>query len=178
MGRSLVCAASQEKRWRGRVARAGAAINALDERQQGKTHLPAEAAARQAAEAIMAQDRVASLVHVSVRTATPERVTRRDGTRPATRGRSERVRVRAASDDAAVAHAVRRLGWRVDATHHTAEALRLQPGVAPSRSASLIAPGCGRMTGRPVSLTPLVLHTAHRIVGLLSLLSVALRVLV
>jgi hypothetical protein len=44
--------------------------------------------------------------------------------------RSERVRVCAACAEAPLAHAVRRLGWRVYATKHTAEALSLAQGVA------------------------------------------------
>jgi hypothetical protein len=43
---------------------------------------------------------------------------------------SERVRVSAASDEAALEHAVRRLGGRVYATHHTADALRLEHRIA------------------------------------------------
>ena len=64
--RSLAFAASQEKSLRQRAARAVAEINALDERKQGKKLLPDEAAARQAAEAILATHRVAALVQVDV----------------------------------------------------------------------------------------------------------------
>ena len=55
---------------------------------------------------------------------------RRDGTCPATTVRRERVRVSAASEEAPLAHAVRRLGWRVAATKHTAEEVGLAQGVA------------------------------------------------
>jgi transposase len=176
--RSLACAASQEKHVRQRVARAVTAINALDERQQGQPRLPDEAAAHQAVAAIMAHDRVDGLVRVTVTTAVHEHVKRRDGTRPATIVRSERVRVSAASAEAAIAHAARRLGWRVYATHHTAEALSLPQAVAAYRSASLIEQGFGRLTGRSLSLTPLFLHDEQRIVGLICLLRIAPRVLV
>src|ERR671931_288698 len=101
--RSLAWAASQEKRLRERVARAVAEINALDERKQGKKRLPDEAAALQAAEAILITQRVAGLVNVSVTTAVHEHVKRRYGTRSATTVRSERVRVSAASNEAALA---------------------------------------------------------------------------
>ena len=56
--------------------------------------------------------------------------------------------------------------------------MRLAQGVAAYRSASLIAHGFGRLKGRSWSLTPLFLQYEHRIVGRLSLLSIALRVLV
>jgi len=56
--------------------------------------------------------------------------------------------------------------------------MRLAQGVAAYRSASLIAHGFGRLKGRSLALTPLFLQYEHRIVGRLSLLSIALRVLV
>ena len=176
--RSLAWAASQEKRLRERVARAVAEINALDERKQGKKRLPDEAAALQAAEAILITQRVAGLVNVSVTTAVHEHVKRRYGTRSATTVRSERVRVSAASNEAALAQAARRLGWRVYATNHPAAELSLGQAVAAYRSEYLVEQGFGRLKGRPLSLTPLFLHDEHRIVGLVYLLSVALRVLV
>jgi hypothetical protein len=128
--RALVCAASQEKRVRQRGARAVTALNALDARQPGQPLVPDEAGASHAAAAIMATQRVEGLVHVPVTPAGPTPGTRRDGIRPATTVRSERVRGSAAREEAPRAHAVRRLGWRVSATHHPVEAMRLAQGVA------------------------------------------------
>ena len=75
--RSLAVAASQEKSVRTRVARAVAEINALDERQQGTKLLPDEATARAAAEALIANHRVAGLVQGAVTTETHAHVKRR-----------------------------------------------------------------------------------------------------
>ena len=98
--RALAFAASQEKRLRQRVARAVTELNALDERKQGKPRtVPDEAAAYQAAAAILANHRVEGLVTVTVTTDVHEHVKRRYGTRPATTVRSERVRVRAACEE-------------------------------------------------------------------------------
>ena len=176
--RSLAFAASQEKHLRHRVARAVAALNALDERQQGKQRVPDEAAASHTAATIIAHHRVAGLVQASVTTEVHEYVKRRYGTRPATTVRSERVRIDAASEEATLAQTVRRLGWRVYATNHIAEALSLAQGVAAYRRASLIKHGFGRLTGRALSLTPLFLQYDHRVVALVCLLRIALRVLV
>jgi transposase len=176
--RSLAFAARQEKSLRQRVARAVSEINALEERKQGKQRLPDEAAAYQAATAILAKHRVEGLVKVTVTTEVHEHVKRRYGTRPATTVRSERVRVGAAREEVPLAQAVRRLGWRVYATNHTAEALSLAQGVAAYRSEYLIEQGFGRLKGRSLSLTPLFLRDAQRVVALLCLLSIALRVLV
>src|SRR4029453_9325806 len=126
----------------------------LDERKQGKPRVPDEAAASQAAAAIIAKHRVDGLVKVTVTTDVHERVKRRYSTRLATTVRSERVRVHAASEEAPLADAVRRLGWRVYATNHTAEEVGLTQGVAAYRSAHLIEQGFGRLKGPSLSLTP------------------------
>ena len=176
--RSLAGAARQEQSLRQRVARAVTEINALDKRQQGKPRLPDEAAAYQAAAAILAKHRVEGLVTVTVTTDVHEAVKRRYGTRLATTVRSEHVRVGAASDEVTLVHTVRRLGWRVYATNHTAEALSLAQGGAAYRSEYLIEQGFGRLKGHSLALTPLFLHNAQRVVALICLLSIALRVLV
>jgi transposase len=54
----------------------------------------------------------------------------------------------------------------------------LAQGVAAYRSEYLIEQGFGRLKGRSLSLPPLFLQYDHRVVGLLCLLSIALRVLV
>jgi transposase len=176
--RSLAFAASQEKSLRQRVARAVTELNALDERKQGKPRLPDEAAASQAAAAILAKHRVAGLVTVTVTPDVHEHVKRRYGTRPATTVRSERVRVCATCEETPLAQTVQRLGWRVYATNHTAEGLSLAQGVAAYRSEYLIDHGFGRLKGRSLSLTPLFLRDEQRVVALICLLSIALRVLV
>jgi len=123
--RSLACATSQEKHLRQRVARAVTELNALDEHKQGKQPFSDEAAAYHATAAILAKPRVEGLVYVTVRTDVREHVKRRYGTRPAPTVRRERVRVGAANAEAPLAQAVRRLGWRVYATNHTAEEVGL-----------------------------------------------------
>jgi transposase len=176
--RSLAFAASQEKPLRQRVARAVTEINALDARKQGQPRMPDEATASHATAAILAKHRVEGLVSVTVMTEVHEHTQRRYGSRPAPTVRHEHVRVRAVSADAPLAHAVRRLGWRVYATHHAAEEVSLAQGVAAYRSAYLIEQGFGRLKGHALSLTPLFLHDEQRVVALICLLSIALRVFV
>src|SRR5207237_10415880 len=122
-----------------RVARAGPPRNARAPAQQGKQRAPDEAAAPQAAATLMAHHRVEGLVQAIVTPDVHEHGTRRYGTRPATTVRSERGRVCAASEEATLAHTVRRLGWRGEATHHPAAALSLAQAVAAYRHAALIA---------------------------------------
>jgi transposase len=88
------------------------------------------------------------------------------------------VQAEATIDQAAMAQTVRRLGWRVYATNHDQETLNLTQVVAAYRSEYLVEQGIRRLKGRSLSLTPLYLQCEPRIVGLIFLLSIALRVLV
>lgn len=176
--RALAFAARQEKSVRQRGARAVTALNALDAGKHGQPRLPDEAGASPAAAAILAQQRVEGLVHVTVTTAGPTHVKRRYGIRPAPTVRRARGRTSAAREEAPRAHAVPRLGWRVSApTHPVAERRRAQGGAAYRRD-PLGEQGFGRLKGRSVSLTPRCVQYEHRLVGLLYLLSSALRGLV
>lgn len=87
-------------------------------------------------------------------------------------------RVEATINQAALEQAVQRLGWRVDATNHEAVTLSLEQAVAAYRSEYLIEQGFRRLKGRPLSLAPMYLQYEHRNVGLIFLLTIALRVLV
>jgi len=176
--RSLAWAARPEQHGRHRVARAVAALNALDERTQGQQRGPDAAAASPPAATLLAHYRVAGRGHARVPSAGHAYVKRRYGTRPATTGRRERVRRAAGSAEAPRAQAVQRLGGRGSAPTHTAAALRLAQGVAASRRAALIDHGFGRVQGRALSLTPRFLQDDHRGVALVCLVSIALRVLV
>jgi len=176
--RSLAHARLQEERLRKRAKRATDEINALNERKQGKKRLADEAEARQATEAIVAKHHVAAVVRIAVRTTVHEATQRRYGQRPAQTIRTTRVRVEAGIDHVALDQGVRRLGWRVYATNHDREKMRLKHVVAAYRSEYLVEQGIRRLKGRALSLTPLYLRDEHRIVGLIFLLSIALRVLV
>ena len=176
--RSLAHAQLQEASLRQRAQRAVAESNALNERQQGKKRLATEAAALQAAEAIIAKHRVADVVHIRVQTTVLAETKRRYGQRPAQTLRTTTVQAEATIAQAAMAQTVRRLGWRVYATNHAQETLPLTQLVAAYRSEYLVEQGIRRLTGRSLSLTPLYLKCEPRIVGLIFLLSIALRVLV
>jgi transposase len=176
--RSLAHARLQEESLRKRAKRATDTINALNERKQGKKRLADEAEARQAAEAIVAKHHVAEVVRIEVRTTVHEATKRRYGQRPAQTIRTTRVRVEAGIDHVALEQAVRRLGWRVYATNHDRETMSLKQVVVAYRSEYLVEQGMRRLKGRALSLTPLYLRDEHRIVGLIFLLSIALRVLV
>jgi transposase len=62
-----------------------------------------------------------------------------------------------------LAHAIRRLGWRVYATNHTARELSLSQAGLAYRQHYLEERGFGRLKGRALSLTPMYLSTPRRI---------------
>ena len=175
--RSLAHARLQEESLRQRAQRAVDEINALNERKQGKKRLAAEAEALKAVEAIIARNRVVDIVQIGVHAIVHEETKRRYGQRPAQTLRTMSMQVEARIDQAAMAQGIRRLGWRVYATNHDQE-LSLKQVVAAYWSEYLVEQGIRRLKGHSLSLTPLYLKCEQRIVGLIFLLSIALRVLV
>ena len=175
--RSLAHARLQEESLRQRAQRAVDEINALNERKQGKKRLAAEAEALKAVAAIIARNRVVDIVQIGVHAIVHEETKRRYGQRPAQTLRTMSMQVEARIDQAAMAQVIRRLGWRVYATNHDQE-LSLKQVVAAYWSAYLVEQGIRRLKGHSLSLTPLYLKCEQRIVGLIFLLSIALRVLV
>jgi len=176
--RSLAFAQSQERGLRQRAARAVAEIKALNERKQGKKRLADKASAREAAAAIIERHRAEEIVEVTVKTETHQQQKRRYGKRPATTVSEKSVQVEASINQAAMEQTVQRLGWRVYATNHDTATLSLEQAVAAYRSEYLIEQGFRRLKGRPLSLAPMYLQYEHRNVGLIFLMTIALRVLV
>ena len=88
-----------------------------------------------------------------------------------------RWQVRVTVDEAALETALRRLGWRVYATDAPATGLALEAVVPAYRGQWVIERGFERLKGRPLSLTPVYLQKEAHVLGLIRLLSIALRVL-
>ena len=176
--RSLRLAESQEKSLRERVARCCAEIARLNERKQRKPRLLSLEQAHAAATRIAERHRVREFLRIEVRREEQERTLRRYGARPEMTLIEARIMVQAKVDDQSLKQAVRRLGWRVYATNQDAASLPLKKAVWAYREQYLIEQCFGRVKGRPLSLTPFYLQYEHRIVGLILLLTIALRVLV
>jgi transposase len=172
--RSLAQARQQAQQLDKRLQRAHYQIQRLNIRKQGKRRLDAEALQAAAVE-ILQQLGVAGLIRITVKTRTRERSKRKYGTRPEQVIEQSQSRVGARLDRVAVAAAKQRMGWRVYATNHPR--LTLSQTVQAYRGQYRIERGFGRLKGRALSLVPLFLHTDERVVGLIRLLSLALRVL-
>jgi transposase len=80
-------------------------------------------------------------------------------------------------DEAAMEATIGRLGWRVYGTNQPMEALSLEQAVLAYRSEYQVERSCGRLQGRPLSLTPMYVQRDDHATGLMRLVSIAVRVL-
>ena len=175
--RSLKQAQTAERALRKRLAKAQAALTRLNERRRGKKRFTEVAPLRQAVKAILERYQAQGLLRLSYQESVYERPVRRYQGRPATVRVEREVKVTAVVDEAALAKAVRRLGWRVYATNAPAEQLSLLQAVLAYRSQYIVERSFGRLKGKPLSLTPMYLQRDDHATGLIRLLSIGLRML-
>jgi transposase len=162
---------------RTRLAKARAAVAALNDRGRGKRRFTELPALQAAVEALVTQYRVPGLLAVQYTERVHTRQLHRYGSRPA-RVQAERdLRVKVAVDRQALASAISRLGWRVYATNAPPDSLSLAQAVLAYRSQYLVESDIGRLKGHPLSLTPMYLQRDDHVTGLIRLLSLGLRVL-
>jgi transposase len=160
-----------------RLARARAAVTALNDRGRGKPRFSDVPALQVAVEAMLTRYRVQGLLTVRYTERVREHPLRRYGSRPATVQVERDLGVKAVVERQAVATAIGRLGWRVYATHTPVEQLSLSQAVLAYRSQYLVESAMGRLTGHPLCLTPMYVERDDHASGLIRLLSVGLRVL-
>jgi len=175
--RSLKQARAAETRLRKRLKKAQAALEALNERKRGKKRYEDVAELRQAAQALVKEHQVEGLLHLDFKEATHRRKVRRYQDRPTRIVVEREPQVVVTVDEAAVQEVLRRKGWRVYATNVPAGQLPLPQAVLAYRSQYIVERGCGRLKGRPLSLTPMYLERDDHATGLIRLLSIGLRVL-
>lgn len=175
--RSLKQARAAERRLRKRSEKAQAALRALNEQGRGKKRYRDVEALRQAAEAIVEEHQVQELLKLSCDVIVHQRKVRGYGERPTRMVVELEPQVTVAVDEAAVEKIVRQQGWRVYATNAPVAQLPLSQAVLAYRSQYIVERGCGRLKGRPLSLTPMYLERDDHATGLIRLLSIGLRVL-
>jgi transposase len=175
--RSLAQARAAQAALHARLARAEAALHALNTPKRGKRRLRDVASLRQAAEAIVQEQGVADWLHLEYEERVQERRVRGYKQRPAERRMERSVQVRVRREEAAIQQASARLGWRVYGTNQSGAQLSLAQAVLAYREEYLVERGFGRFKGQPLSLTPMYLQDDRRATGLVRLLSLGLRVL-
>jgi transposase len=172
--RSLAFAQGQYKQLQRRLQKAQEQLAQLDERKQGKKRLTSQELAA-AAEAIVKQQRVESMLSREVRTTTHKRKVRRHGDRPERVVQEQEHRLEVSRREEEIEQAKREMGWRVYATNQLT--LNLAGVVWGYRGQNRLEDNWSRLKGQPLGLTPMYLQQENRIVGLVLLLSLALRLL-
>lgn len=175
--RSLKQARAAKTRLRKRLKKAQVELQALNERGRGKKRYDTVAELRQAAESVIDKHNVQDLLRLEYETITREREVRGYRDRPTRTVVEQEVRLEVVVDEEAVEERLRRKGWRVYATNAPAEDLPLDQAVLAYRNQYLVERGCGRLKGRPLSVTPMYLERDDHATGLIRLLSIALRIL-
>src|SRR5215510_2659767 len=175
--RSVRQAQAAEAALRARVAQAIAQIAALNQRGRGKKRFETVSALRQAVVAIVQRYGVEHLVWFRLTQHVTARPVRAYRGQPARVDYDRQVTVEVCVDEAALEAAIRRLGGRVYGTNQPLASLSLAQAVLAYRSEYQVERSFGRLTGRPLSLTPMYVQRADHATGLIRLLSIALRVL-
>lgn len=172
--RSLAYAQGQRQQLQRRLQRAEEELTQLGTRKQGKAVLSAEEM-EQAATAIVVKHRLEELLVVAVQTERQERTLRRYRDRPEQVVVEERYRLEVQWQEEALGLAEAELGWQVYGVNDLE--LSLAGVVWAYRGQNQIEKGFARLKGRPLSLVPMYLSDESRLLGLVLLLSLALRVL-
>jgi transposase len=177
VGRSYPWARAGARALRARLAKARAAVAALNTRGRGQPRFTALPPVQAAVEAILRRYRVPGRLAGHDTARVDELPRRRYGNRPATVRVARDLRVKAVVDRHAGAAAIGRLGWRVYATHAPADQLPRAPAVLAYRRQDLVERDMGRLTGHPWSLTPMDLERDDHATGVIRRWSVGVRVL-
>jgi transposase len=172
--RSLAYAQGQHKQLDRRLQTAIEQCSALAERKQGKKRLTATEM-KAAAATIVKKQRVQGMLSVEVRTTTHKRTIRAYGDRPERVEKEREHRLEVSRREEEIEKAKREMGWRVYATNQLT--LSLPAVVWGYRGQNRLEDNWSRLKGQPLGLTPMFLQHDSRIVGLVLLLSVALRLL-
>jgi transposase len=157
-----------------RLERAEKELRELATRKQGKRRRNAQETQLAAAE-LLTRYRLGGMLAAEVTTTKRQRKVRAYKDRPARVRIEKEMAVKVGRDQAAIQRFKERLGWRVYATNHPS--LPLTGVVLAYREQYQIEHGIRRLKGRPLGLSPLYLLTDQRMIGLINLLTIALRVL-
>jgi transposase len=160
-----------------RLQKAQQALQEVTVRKQGKPRLKGHSAVEEAAKNILTHFRVDGLLRVQINEQVQERSLRAYGGRLPTTRQDVMFTVTSDRDEQAIRHAEDQLGWRIYSTNHPIEQLTLEQAVEAYRDEYLVERNFARLKGRPLSLAPLYVQRDDHRVGLVRLLTIALRVM-
>jgi transposase len=172
--RSLAYALGQHKQLDRRLQAAQEQLAQLHERKRGKKRLTAQEMAA-AAEEVVQKQRVQGLLNWEVRTTTHPRAVRAYAGHPGRVVKEQEHRLEVSLCQEEIGRAKREMGWRVYATNQLP--LNLAGVVWGYRGQNRLEDNWSRLKGQPLGLTPMYLQEESRVLGLVLLLSLALRLL-
>jgi len=139
-----------------------------------KTDLPALQAS---VDAILKEYRVVGLLDVSYICQEEQRSIRKYKDHPARTEVSVRYVTQVQRNQQAIAEARRMMGWRLYVTNAPAELLSLSKSVSVFRGSPRMERNFARLKGHPLGIKPLYVQREDHVLGMVRLLSLALRVL-
>jgi len=160
-----------------RLQKAQHTLQELTARRQGKARLTERTAVEEAIKDVLTHFRVEGLLHVQIQEHVQERPVRAYRGRLLTMRQDVTFTVSSEREEEAIGKAMSQLGWRVYATNHLREHLTLEQAVEAYRDEYLVERNFSRLKGRPLSLAPLYVQRDDHRVGLVRLLTIALRVM-
>lgn len=160
-----------------RVEKAQQELAQLTTRRQGKPRLRTRPEVDEAVKEVLKRFRVEGLLQVEIQEHIQQRPIRAYGGRLSGVRRDGTFTLTWRREETAIAKAMSKLGWRVYATNHQADHLTLEQAVEAYRDEYLVERNFARLKGRPLSLAPLYVQRDDHRVGLVRLLTLALRVL-
>jgi len=175
--RSLRQVRAAQHRLQKRLQHAQDDLLALNKRGQGRTRYVSIAALWQAADLILDQHRVRPFVRLRYTLQVQRRIVRGYGQHPTRVVEETDASLSVEIDQPAVDRYLARQGWRVYATNAPVDHLPLQQAILAYRDQYIAERGCGRLKGKPLSLSPMYVQRDDHATGLIRLLSLGLRIL-
>ncbi|EFH80955.1 IS1634 family transposase [Ktedonobacter racemifer] len=160
-----------------RLQKAQQALAELAVRRQGKPRLTGRTQVEEAIKAVLKQFRVEGLLQVQIQEHVHQRLVRAYRGRLSAERRDLTFTLTSSREETALARAMSQLGWRVYATNHPMDHLTLEQAVEAYRDEYLVERNFARLKGQPLSLAPLYVQRDDHRIGLVRLLTLALRVL-
>lgn len=175
--RSPALQARQQQALERRLADAEADLSDLLVARRGKVRPTTPDEAETAIAAILERHAVGGLLDVTLTATAHTRTIRAYRGQPAREETTSTLEVTSTRVDAAITAAVARLGWRVYATNRPVADLATTQVVLAYRDQYLVEHPMGRLKGAPLSLSPVSLSRDDHVIGLVRLLTIAVRVL-
>lgn len=160
-----------------RLEKAEQALRERAVRTQGTPRLTSRVQGDEQVASLLSSFRVEGVLQVQIQEEVHEQPVRASRGKVSSPRTIWNVQMRVERMPEAITTAISVLGWRVDATNQLAASLERAQAVEASWDAYLVERNVSRLTGHPLSLGPLSVQRDDHRVGLVRLLTIALRVL-